>query len=166
MEIHRGSGHTIDRSLPLIPCQLDEFNQPVLNLIVNAAHAIGDIIGENGLQKGRTTIETRNCPAWAEIRIQDTGAGIPESVRARSSILYLQPGKWAEEPGKAWPSPTRPWSTSTTALFTSRPKSARVPLSSFVFPRTEWLSRPGLDRVELRPTRSEFQFGKVFVRIR
>ena len=28
-------------------------------------------------------MQTRNCDAWAEIRIQDTGTGIPESARSR-----------------------------------------------------------------------------------
>jgi signal transduction histidine kinase len=28
-------------------------------------------------------VQTRNCPEWDEIRIQDTGSGIPEKVRAR-----------------------------------------------------------------------------------
>jgi PAS domain S-box-containing protein len=72
-----------DRSLPPIPCQPGEFNQVVLNLIVNAAHAIADVLGEGSPQKGKITVETRNCPAWAEIRIRDTGTGIPEKVRGQ-----------------------------------------------------------------------------------
>jgi len=27
-------------------------------------------------------VQTRNCPQWAEIQIQDTGTGIPEKVRS------------------------------------------------------------------------------------
>jgi signal transduction histidine kinase len=54
----------------------------ILNLIVNAAHAIADVAG-GGLEKGKIKVQTRNCQEWAEIRIQDTGTGIPEKVRAR-----------------------------------------------------------------------------------
>jgi nitrogen-specific signal transduction histidine kinase len=31
-----------DPSMPMIPCLPSEFNQVILNIIVNAAHAIGD----------------------------------------------------------------------------------------------------------------------------
>ena len=72
-----------DRSVPLISCQPGEFNQVILNLIVNAAHAIGEVVGKGGPSKGKIKVQTRNCQEWAEIRIQDTGAGIPEKVRAR-----------------------------------------------------------------------------------
>ena len=34
----------LEPSLPFVPCFLGEFNQAVLNLIVNAAHAIGDVV--------------------------------------------------------------------------------------------------------------------------
>jgi signal transduction histidine kinase len=72
-----------DASLPLISCQPGEFNQVILNLIVNAAHAIADVVGKGGAEKGKIKIQTRDCPEWVEIRIQDTGSGIPEKVRAR-----------------------------------------------------------------------------------
>ena len=38
---------------------------------------------KGGPEKGKITVQTRNCPEWAEIRIQDTGTGIPEKVRTR-----------------------------------------------------------------------------------
>jgi PAS domain S-box-containing protein len=72
-----------DPSLPLISCQAGEFNQVILNLIVNAAHAIADVIREGGPEKGSIAIQTRNCLEWAEIRVQDSGSGIPEEVRSR-----------------------------------------------------------------------------------
>jgi signal transduction histidine kinase len=72
-----------DKSLPLIPCQPGEFNQVILNLIVNAAHAIADVHPEGGPQKGAIRVQTRNCHPWAEVRIQDTGSGIPEKIRSR-----------------------------------------------------------------------------------
>ena len=72
-----------DPSLPLIPCLPGEFNQVILNLIINAAHAIDDANRKTGQEKGRIKIQTLNSPGWAEIRIQDTGSGIPEEIRSR-----------------------------------------------------------------------------------
>jgi PAS domain S-box-containing protein len=72
-----------DPSLPQISCQAGEFNQVILNLIVNAAHAIADVIAKGEVTKGLIKIQTRNYPECAEIRIQDTGMGIPEGARSR-----------------------------------------------------------------------------------
>ena len=72
-----------DPSLPLVSCLPGEFNQVILNLIVNAAHAIADVVGKGGSEKGKIRVQTHNRPEWIEIRIQDTGAGIPEKARAR-----------------------------------------------------------------------------------
>jgi signal transduction histidine kinase len=72
-----------DRALPMVQCQPGEFNQVILNLIVNAAHAIAEVVGESGTEKGKIRIQTRNYEKYAEIRIEDSGAGIPEKVRAR-----------------------------------------------------------------------------------
>ena len=72
-----------DPSLPLIACHVGEFNQVILNLIVNAAHAISDVIEKEGSGMGKITVQTQNLPEWAEIRIRDTGSGIPEKVQGR-----------------------------------------------------------------------------------
>jgi PAS domain S-box-containing protein len=72
-----------DASLPMVPCLPGEFSQAILILIVNAAHAIADVIGKGGPQKGKIKVQTRNCPEWDEVRIQDTGSGIPANIRAR-----------------------------------------------------------------------------------
>jgi signal transduction histidine kinase len=69
--------------LPAIPCLPGEVNQVILNLIVNAAHAIGDVVAKGGTKKGKIRIQTRNCEDWVEIRIQDSGTGIPKHVQAR-----------------------------------------------------------------------------------
>lgn len=71
-----------DPNLPTVRCLPAEFNQAMLNLVVNAAHAIADLPGR-GTKKGQIAIRTRRDGAWAEVRIGDTGTGIPESVRAR-----------------------------------------------------------------------------------
>lgn len=68
--------------LPAVPCFVGEFNQVVLNLIVNAAHAIGDVVAKNG-GKGLITVSTKRHGQSVEIRIKDTGTGIPESALGR-----------------------------------------------------------------------------------
>jgi PAS domain S-box-containing protein len=72
-----------DPRLPAAPCIAGEFNQVILNLLINASHAIGDTIGKDGKDKGRITIFTRRVDGYAEIAVQDTGTGIPEHIRPR-----------------------------------------------------------------------------------
>jgi PAS domain S-box-containing protein len=72
-----------DPNLPPVPCLPGEFNQVILNLIVNAAHAITDVVGKGGERKGRITVRSRLEGDWVEVRVEDTGAGIPEGVRDR-----------------------------------------------------------------------------------
>ena len=69
--------------LPLVPCFPGEFSQVILNLLVNAAHAIGNRPGGEAKEKGKITISTRRCKDAVEIAIQDTGVGIPEEIRNR-----------------------------------------------------------------------------------
>jgi PAS domain S-box-containing protein len=74
----------LDDDLPLVPCLPGEVNQAILNLVVNAAHAIADCRGEEGPQHaGVITISTAKVGDWAEIRVADTGTGIPEDIRQR-----------------------------------------------------------------------------------
>jgi two-component system, NtrC family, sensor kinase len=72
-----------DPSLTPLSCHPGEINQVVLNLIVNAAHAIGDVALRGGPRRGTITVRTLRCAEWAEIRIEDTGTGIPEKVQTR-----------------------------------------------------------------------------------
>lgn len=72
-----------DDSLPPVPCIGGELNQVILNLIINASHAIADVAGDGSKNKGKITIATRHIDEWAEIRISDTGVGIPENLRSR-----------------------------------------------------------------------------------
>jgi len=72
-----------DVNLGPVPCLRDEINQVFLNLIVNAAHAISDVTNGGASGKGTITITTRVDNDFAEIRIGDTGAGIPEKIRSR-----------------------------------------------------------------------------------
>ena len=73
----------LDPDLPLVSCFLGEFNQAVLNLIVNAAHAINDVIKLKPGTKGLITVQTRHDGDQVEVRVSDTGTGIPEAVRPK-----------------------------------------------------------------------------------
>ncbi|MDP3479281.1 MAG: ATP-binding protein, partial [Desulfoprunum sp.] len=74
----------LDPALPPVPCNISAINQVVLNLLVNAAHAISDHKESSGTaDKGTITVQTRNIGEFAEIRITDTGGGIPEDIRSR-----------------------------------------------------------------------------------
>ncbi len=72
-----------DTMLRLVPCIPGDFNQVILNLIVNAAHAIEDVLKSSSADKGKITISTRYSEKWAEIRVKDTGTGIPKAVKNR-----------------------------------------------------------------------------------
>jgi len=72
-----------DPALPPVACLPGEFNQVILNMVVNASHAIADGMGENGKGKGTIAISTRRDGEAVEIRIRDTGTGMPDEVRAR-----------------------------------------------------------------------------------
>jgi signal transduction histidine kinase len=65
--------------LPQVMCHIGELNQAFLNIIVNAAHAIADVIaeGERGTIAVRTWVEGDDV----KISISDTGAGIPDAIR-------------------------------------------------------------------------------------
>jgi signal transduction histidine kinase len=72
-----------DQELGKVPCLRDEFAQVILNIIVNACHAIAEKT-ENGTNgKGVIRISTRACSGFAEVRISDTGCGMPKEILGR-----------------------------------------------------------------------------------
>ena len=71
----------LDPSLPMVLCLAGDINQAVLNVIINGAQAIADVVGDTSKDKGTITVRTRREGDWAEIRISDTGTGIPEALR-------------------------------------------------------------------------------------
>jgi signal transduction histidine kinase len=68
--------------LPPILCCVGDLNQVFLNLIINAAHAIGDVVGQGGT-KGKIRIATLREGNLARIDVADNGSGIPETIRHR-----------------------------------------------------------------------------------
>lgn len=73
----------LDEQLPMVPCLPGEFNQAVLNVIMNAAQAIGEVVGDGSEKKGRITVKTALHDHMAEISIEDTGPGILNEYQDR-----------------------------------------------------------------------------------
>ena len=70
--------------LPPVPCFQGEFNQVVLNLIVNAAHAIEERIKKKpDTGPGVISINTRKTEDSVEVRVKDNGIGIPDIIRPK-----------------------------------------------------------------------------------
>jgi signal transduction histidine kinase len=68
--------------LPPVRCHAGELNQVLLNLLVNASHAIADIVGGSG-SRGLISVSTRLDGDAVLISVGDTGGGIPENIRHR-----------------------------------------------------------------------------------
>ena len=85
-----------DATLPTVPCHRAEFSQVILNLIINAAHAIADANGDHSSERGTIKISSTLDGNWAEIRISDTGHGIPQEIRHRVFDLFFT----TKEPGR------------------------------------------------------------------
>jgi len=66
-----------------VPCHIGELNQVLLNLLINSAHAIAEVVGDGSKKKGKITIRTAQDAQFTTITIQDTGAGIPPEIQGR-----------------------------------------------------------------------------------
>ncbi|MFN8179006.1 MAG: PAS domain-containing protein [bacterium] len=73
----------LDPSLGPVTCHAGDIKQVVLNMIVNAAHAIEKARGQGAAAKGHIRISTRSATPWAELRIADDGCGIAPEHRSR-----------------------------------------------------------------------------------
>lgn len=73
----------LDPRLPPVWCHVGEINQVILNMLINAAHAIADGQDDNENAKGVITVSTELINRQVEIRIRDTGVGIPRHLRHR-----------------------------------------------------------------------------------
>jgi len=74
-----------DAALPEILCNPSEINQVILNLIINAVHAIEEAINKNLIKnnKGKISISTKKIDNFIEIIISDTGTGIPKEIQGK-----------------------------------------------------------------------------------
>lgn len=69
----------LDPNLPEVACMVDQINQVILNLIVNAAHAIE----ATETRQGTIGLSTRVEGECVCIEVSDTGVGIPEDIQSR-----------------------------------------------------------------------------------
>ncbi len=68
--------------LPSVECNISELNQVFLNLIINAAQAIEELVGTSG-EQGEIKISTRIEGSDVVIEIADNGPGIPTELQDR-----------------------------------------------------------------------------------
>jgi PAS domain S-box-containing protein len=73
----------LDPNLPAVPCIVDAFNQVMLNLLINGAHAIGTALKQTGATHGTITIRTRREENHIVVEVQDTGTGIAPEHREK-----------------------------------------------------------------------------------
>ncbi len=67
----------LNDSLPLVPVYSGQIKQAILNIVVNAAHAIDE---SQSQEKGTIAISTSQSGDCIKIEISDNGIGIPEEV--------------------------------------------------------------------------------------
>ncbi len=74
---------SLEQGLPAVSCFPGEINQVLLNLIVNAAHAVEDSPTRAKGTKGAIKVVSRNEGTQVVIEISDTGCGIPAEHHAK-----------------------------------------------------------------------------------
>ena len=72
-----------DPRMPLVSCLPGEINQVMLNLLINAAHAVEDASNNGRNGKGKIRVSTKLGNDAVKIFISDSGNGIPESIQQR-----------------------------------------------------------------------------------
>ncbi|MBP6633053.1 MAG: PAS domain S-box protein [Kofleriaceae bacterium] len=68
--------------LPPVTCWIGEVNQAVLNLVINAAHAIADVVAGTE-RRGTIAVATRADGDHVVIEVRDSGGGIPAHLHER-----------------------------------------------------------------------------------
>jgi PAS domain S-box-containing protein len=74
---------SFDACLPAVTCRAGELGQVFLNLMVNGADAIADAIKDRPGERGMLCVTTRRDGEFAEVRVRDTGTGIPPEARSK-----------------------------------------------------------------------------------
>ena len=69
-------------NLPFVVCHIGDLNQVFLNLVVNAAHAVGEVFARTHTL-GLIRVSTRREGMDVVVEISDSGPGIPIDARAR-----------------------------------------------------------------------------------
>ncbi|MBX3147893.1 MAG: PAS domain-containing protein [Gemmatimonadales bacterium] len=94
----------LDPELPPVACLRSEVQQAVLNLVINAAHAVADARPNGtGDERGRITVRTRVVDSDVEISVSDTGPGIPDAIKPRIFDLFFTTKKVGRGTGQGLP---------------------------------------------------------------
>ncbi len=72
-----------DESLPEVPCFPGELNQTILNMIINASHAIENAKQKNNSLQGQIKISTRKLENDVEIKVEDNGSGMNDATKEK-----------------------------------------------------------------------------------
>ncbi len=67
--------------LPPVRARLGDINQVLLNLVVNAAHAVAEAVRQGLRERGKIVVRTRRDGDHAVLEVEDTGIGIPEEIQ-------------------------------------------------------------------------------------
>jgi signal transduction histidine kinase len=79
-------------NLPAVECLAGQLNQVFLNLVANAADAVGD--------EGHVTLRTRDLGSdWVCIEVEDDGCGMPQEDLEKIFDPFSRPRTWGGEPG-------------------------------------------------------------------
>jgi signal transduction histidine kinase len=89
----------LDSSLPMVPVVPGEFNQVILNIIVNAAHAIADTRASDATRMGTISVATRRLANGPRFGSLMTAAGCPVTCR----IVFLIHSSLQKLLARDWP---------------------------------------------------------------
>ncbi|WP_298371812.1 ATP-binding protein [Azospirillum sp.] len=84
--------YDVEPNLPSVYCEAGGINQVILNLIVNAAHAIDDknrASGGDNRAKGTITLGLKRVEDSVILSVRDTGCGIPPENRDKIFDLFF-----------------------------------------------------------------------------
>lgn len=70
----------LEARLPPVYCHIDEINQVVLNMLLNAAQAVREAVEKGSLSRGKIKVKTQSKKDDIEIIVSDNGLGIPQEI--------------------------------------------------------------------------------------
>jgi len=74
----------LDKDIHPVWCDANAISQVILNILINAVHAIENKLGRNPVgNKGTIKISTLQKDNYIEIRITDSGSGVPKEIHSR-----------------------------------------------------------------------------------
>jgi signal transduction histidine kinase len=74
--------------LPPLVCNAGEINQAILNLLINAVHAVEAVVAGTGA-KGSIRLATGIEAERLVLRVADSGCGIPERIRDQVFLPFF-----------------------------------------------------------------------------